>query len=163
MKRFHNSIAIILAGLIISGSTWSAATEQYLKRGQQYWQDKKVGQAESQFKLAVQADPRSVKARKQLADFYLSQRNSDKAITEFEEAILLDPENGELFVGMAIAHLHKGNRDIAIIMLERALQLNPELEYAESLKKLVEAKKAQAVKEKSQDPEHTFPEMTPHK
>lgn len=134
---------LLLTGLLCCTGAQAADTAQQLvDQGNSYWAENKLELAEQQYLQAMQADPESRAAHRQLASLYLAQNKTGQAIEAYQNAITLDPENASLFVGICLAYMHQGAYSRSHAMCSQALRLNPDLENAQKLQAYIQAKLA---------------------
>ena len=111
-----------------------------LNRASQYWVNKDLDKAETEFRKAVKGYPESALAYTRLAGFLLSQNKTSEAIPIYQEAIILDPENPKLFAALSIAYLHQQKFNMAKVMVDQALKLNPDMKQAKKLDEYIAIK-----------------------
>ena len=142
MSRYGIVRGVALVCCLAAGAVLAESVEQMVDQGNKYWAENKPDLAEQQFKQALDADPDSLAAQKQLAALYLSQNQNQQAIDAYQTAITLQPDNPSLFLGICLAYLHEGSFSASHAMCSQALKLDPESAHAQQLKKYITAKMA---------------------
>lgn len=142
MARYGFAKGLVLVCCLFAGVVFAESADQMIEQGNAYWAENKPDLAEQQFKQAIDADPGSLAAHKQLAALYMSQNKNQQAIEAYQAAITLQPDNASLFVGICLAYLHEGSFSASQAMCSQALKLDPEMENARKLQSYIDAKMA---------------------
>jgi TolB-like protein/DNA-binding winged helix-turn-helix (wHTH) protein/Tfp pilus assembly protein PilF len=87
-----------------------------------YW---KWGEAETEFRRAIELNPNSSLARKGYAEFLMHAGRNEEAIREVGRAAELDPLSLGIRVLKALVYLFAGQYDLASHECERIIQLDP--------------------------------------
>jgi Flp pilus assembly protein TadD len=85
----------------------------------------RLEEAEEQFRIALQLDPKLELAHYELGHILLAQSKTDEASKHIEEALRSDPRNGEFHSDHGYLLEHLGRKEEAIAEYEEGLRLNP--------------------------------------
>ncbi|MFK5894871.1 MAG: tetratricopeptide repeat protein [Pseudomonadota bacterium] len=120
----------------------SAHSELVSKTPQPFWSEKqkKAAEYESKMLKAIKDDPENKKNYANLANLYLSNNKTKKAISAYQDAINHDTNNAKLFAAISIAYLHQSKYSMAKTMAEQAIKLDPEMKHAMKIKEYILAK-----------------------
>jgi formylglycine-generating enzyme required for sulfatase activity/Flp pilus assembly protein TadD len=99
--------------------------EEYLARGNEYYNQQQYDKAISQYTQAMHLDPKYVYAHLNRGLAYYVKGLPDKAIGDYNEAAQLNPQNATTFYYRALAYQHKGQLVEAISDYDQALRLKP--------------------------------------
>ena len=102
----------------------------HLNRGNQALMSDRLDAAETAFRNAIEADPKSTAARRNLALVLARKGLFDGAIAELKAAVETDPDDVWIHVDLGNAQLGKGQSETAVRSLERAVELDPTLVQA---------------------------------
>ncbi len=102
----------------------------YLKRGNRALMSGRLDDAAEAFRSAVEADPETSAARRNLALVLMRQGDAGGAIEELKAAEEADPENVWVHVDLGNAYLGKRLGEQAVLSLRRAVELDPTLTSA---------------------------------
>jgi len=89
---------------------------------------------------AIEKNPQNKAANAQLANLYLANNKTKKAIGAYQQAIIVDADNARLFAGISIAYLHQSKYAMAKAMAEQAIALDPEMKHAIKIKEYITKK-----------------------
>ncbi|MCK5696928.1 MAG: tetratricopeptide repeat protein [Gammaproteobacteria bacterium] len=90
----------------------------------------------------ITQNPDAKAAYANLANLYLSNNKTKKAIDAYQNAIIVDPNNAKLFAGLSIAYLHQSKYSMAKTMAEQAVELDPNMEHAKKIQEYITKKEA---------------------
>ena len=131
-----------------------------------FWSEHQQKEAAYETKLlkTIKDNPQTKAAYANLANLYLANNKTKKAIKAYQEAINRDTGNARLFAGLSVAYLHQSKYSMAKAMAEQAIELDPEMKHAMKIKEYIIAKEeiiAQASKTEASMPEDvTHKKMT---
>ena len=106
MKLF--SVLLVAVSLLLSACSQEISTEEYIKRGQDYYSKKEWKSALIEFKNAVKQNPGSAQARALLGKTYLETYSSDAAIKELLKAMELGHDRNDVIIFLGKAY-QQGN------------------------------------------------------
>jgi cytochrome c-type biogenesis protein CcmH/NrfG len=93
-----------------------------------YFSTHQFPEAISYAERAIQADPKQVGNRADLASYYFYSGNADKAIVTLEDALKVQPNNPQVLFNLGILKLQaKDDRPGAIALWKQLLKTNPNL------------------------------------
>lgn len=101
-------------------------------RAEGYWGLERYREANDQFRLAVEAEPKNAKYRTRWGLMYLRHYQEADAATLFQEALAIDPKNTEALIGLARVAAG-GFEKKAVELARAALKANPQLVGAHEL------------------------------
>ncbi len=101
-----------------------AEVRQHVARGAEYFQKRQYADAETEYRAAVQLDPRDSDLHVGLSRALNRQSRLDEALAEAREAVRLKPDNDMTHYSLGYAMLSKGEWDGAIAEEREALRLN---------------------------------------
>jgi len=107
-----------------------------------FWSEKQKKAAEYENKMlkAIEDEPENKENYANLANLYLANNKTIKAINAYQEAINHDSANPKLFAALSIAYLHQSKYSMAKAMAEQAIKLDPEMKHAIKIKEYILAK-----------------------
>ncbi len=151
----------VAAGLILLGSVVAqAASNDAIKRnnfGTELAKQGRLDEAITEFRTALQADPRYAMAQLNLAYAYDRAKRVDEAIAAYRKAIDLDPKVAAAYNNLGVLYTNKGDSDQAIQILDQGLKLEPSnaallknLETAKANQKGVQDREARIAEAKKQ-------------
>lgn len=85
--------------------------------------------------------PQKLRLRAKLADFYLGEKEYDKAIKVIKEAIHFDKQNGDLWGKLAVAYFRTGDMDEAERANNQLLRIDPNNSTGQRVKQAIDEKK----------------------
>ena len=149
----------IMAALVAGGMAWGQSVRSLVNGGNDLYEEKKFGDAEVNYRKAVEKEPASVEGHFNLGNALYKQGKTDESVKEFENAMLKAEEKNT----RADAHYNIGNSYLkaqqyqdAVKSYVEALKLNPDdmeakynLSYA--LEKLRQQQQQQKKDDKNQD------------
>lgn len=89
-----------------------------------------LNEAMTEWKKAVEIDPKYIKARNYLARSYYTKERFDDALNEYKKIVELDPTDAMAQASIGFVYRIKGMYDDAITASNKALQINPQLAEA---------------------------------
>jgi tetratricopeptide (TPR) repeat protein len=116
----------VLVNANLSGAPLPSHAEAYNSIGSVYLGKKMYDQAEESFRLALEVEPRYVRAISGLAMIYDRTDRPGKAIEQWERAISLAPEMMELHFQEGFSYYAAGRLDEAIAAWQEAARLEPD-------------------------------------
>lgn len=134
------AVVAVLVGVLFTATAWAANVDSLVEKGNQFWSEGSLEQAESTFREAIRLDPEVALPHARLAGLLLSQNRNAEARTEYQHAIMNDLQDPALFLALAIVYLHEKSYHQAQAMVDVALELAPGLEDALKLQQYVTAK-----------------------
>jgi len=140
-------------GLLLYQGVWESREvkrDRYMKKAQEYAAQGKINEAIIMFKNAVQADPKSGKARSELAIALLNRKDFRGAVGEFRRAVELEPKLIQPRFQLGMIYLAGRDMDNAKEQLARIREQDPEALEARHLAArvfLAEEKPDDALKE----------------
>ena len=102
----------------------------------------KAAKQEALLLKTIEQNPESKVAHANLANLYLANNKTKKAIGAYQNAIIVDPNNAKLFAGLSIAYLHQSKYSMAKAMAEQAVELDPNMEHAKKIQEYITKKEA---------------------
>lgn len=138
------SLVLFCFSVAINPSSANSSNSEYtnlIVEGNTFWSKGNLENAKNKFLAAIDLNDDISTAHSRLANLYLTQNKTSKAIDEFQNAITIEPENAHLFIGIAIAYLHKQHYEMAESMVNHAIELKPDLDHVKKLKKYIDLKK----------------------
>jgi len=155
----HGLVVGILVTLAVGGIAWGQSVRSLVNGGNDLYEEKKFGDAEVNYRKAVEEEPASVEGHFNLGNALYKQGKTDESVKEFENAMLKAEEKST----RADAHYNIGNSYLkaqqyqdAVKSYVEALKLNPDdmeakynLSYA--LEKLKQQQQQQKNDNKDQD------------
>ncbi|MFK5987051.1 MAG: hypothetical protein QM479_16710 [Pseudomonadota bacterium] len=125
------------------------------KTAQPFWSEKQKKSAEYEAKMlkAINDEPENKKNYANLANMYLANNKTLKAIGAYQDAINHDPDNPKLFAALSIAYLHQSKYSMAKVMAEQAIKLDPEMKHAKKIKEYILAKEEVIAQTSKQSPQ----------
>jgi tetratricopeptide (TPR) repeat protein len=126
-----------------------------------FWSAQQNKQADYEAKMlkGIKDNPQEKSNYANLANLYLANNKTRKAIKAYQEAIKHDSGNAKLFAGISIAYLHQSKYSMAKAMAEQAMELDPEMKHAKKIKEYIVAK--EDVMSKTSQPQ-TMPKDSTH-
>lgn len=109
-------LAAALLALIAAGCTRKARQEQHIAKAESFMAEKKLDEAEIEYKNALQADSNSAESIGQLGTIYFDQGRLTRAIPFLIRSKEMQPENLELRTKLALGYL--AYRDFAAARTE---------------------------------------------
>jgi len=100
----------------------------------------KAAKQESLLIKKIEQDPENKAAHASLANLYLGNNKTKKAIEAYQQAIIVDADNARLFAGISVAYLHQSKYAMAKAMAEQAIKLDPEMKHAIKIKEYITKK-----------------------
>jgi Tfp pilus assembly protein PilF len=94
------------------------------KRAQMFLRDKKVSEAEGEWKTLTTNLPNEWRAWKRLGYFYISNGRADESIAPFQRFVQLRPDTADSYDSLAEGFLAKKDYDTAIANAKKALELD---------------------------------------
>jgi cytochrome c-type biogenesis protein CcmH/NrfG len=130
-----------------------------------FWSAQQNKQAAFEAKMlkGIKENPEEKSNYVNLANLYLANNKTKKAIGAYQEAINHDNSNAKLFAGLSIAYLHQSKYSMAKAMAEQAVELDPEMKHAKKIKEYIIAKEeiiAQASQKKTMPTDSTHMKTT---
>lgn len=89
-----------------------------------------LDEAVTEWKKAVEMDPKFIKAHNYLARSYYTKERFDDALSEYKKIVELDPADAMAHASIGFVYRMKGMYDDAITACNKALQINPQLAAA---------------------------------
>jgi tetratricopeptide (TPR) repeat protein len=126
MRR--TTLLLTLALFALAAAAAHAASDEAVKRnnfGSELVKQGRLREAVSEFRLAVQADPRYAAAQLNLAYAYERLGSTDDAIATYNNTVALDPKNVIAFNNLGVLYLNRELYDEAIQSFERGLAIDP--------------------------------------
>jgi tetratricopeptide (TPR) repeat protein len=128
--------ALNLKGLIAQDRGDDAQAEAFYRRlprlaiarenlGELYMTQRKLQEAITEYKVAIQLDPKDANARSDLGDAYLDQHKPEMAIAEYQKAVELDPKHAPAHNGLGNFYLDQHKPEMAIAEYQKAVELDP--------------------------------------
>ncbi len=107
-----------------------------------FWSEEQQQAAAYEAKLLeeIKNNPDGKNAYRALANLYLANNKTRKAIGAYQEAINHDSTNAKLFAGLSIAYLHQSKYSMAKAMADQAIKLDPNMKHAMKIKEYIIAK-----------------------
>jgi len=109
-----------LAELVVQQAPEMAAAHQALGAARHI--DLRLEEAEKEYARAVELDPRSVNARRSLADLKRAAGRYDKALNLYQELLRGNANDRSAFAGMIVSLLETGKKEDAASALDAALK-----------------------------------------
>ena len=132
------SLVILILSIILPGCSQQLSTEEYIKKGQQFINEKKWSGAVIEFKNAVQQAPENSPARVLLGQAYVKVGSNESAVKEFNKAILLGADKSKFIEDLL--HAYEGlNRGQKILD-----EIKPDKEYTNQVNAVIHAARAKA-------------------
>ena len=103
----------------------TAEAKAHFDKGQAAWAQDGVGEALSEYDLAIELDPTYAAAYFQRGLCYVKRLESDEAIADFNAAIRLQPDNVEAYLQRAEQNLIVGDNAASLADCETAIRLAP--------------------------------------
>jgi tetratricopeptide (TPR) repeat protein len=100
--------------------------EPHYELGQTYYQMKRPGDAEAQYKLALRADPKCWLCYQGIGNLADDSGNSTLALENYQKAVELAPDQAQPRYNLAIAYVRQQKVDDAISALKEAERLRPD-------------------------------------
>lgn len=100
-------------------------SEPYLALGNYYWNQKKLPEAEDNYKKALEFNPVIFQAYINLGTIYAERKDDKPALENFKRARAMNPYTYEPFYNIAQIYLRYGNLNLARKELLRGLKYNP--------------------------------------
>jgi len=100
----------------------STLAQPHVALGVGYWFDNELEKAESEFRTAIQLEPRNVEARVQYARFLVRMERHQDALQHLRSARGEDPASAVVLSWMAYAYYLEGQADSALVESRRALE-----------------------------------------
>lgn len=132
--------------VLLAAAVAQAASNEATKRnnfGSELVKQGRLEEAASEFRLAVQADPRHAAAQLNLAYTYERLGSDDEAIAAYKSAVALDPKNATAFNNLGVLYMKRELYDEATQTLQQGLAIDPN--DATLQKNLAMAKKNRAL------------------
>ena len=106
------------------------------------WSGREYQAREKEVKLlkAIKTNPENKANYKNLANLYLLNNKSAKAISAYQDAINRDSGNPKLFAAISIAYLHQSKFAMAKAMADQAVLLDPSMKQAAKIQQYIKAK-----------------------
>lgn len=124
----YTTIALAITLALFADAVAQAASNEAIKRnnfGSELVKQGRLDEAVSEFRLAVQADPRHAPAQLNLAYTYEKLSRVDEAIAAYKNAVALDPKNAIAFNNLGVLYTKRERYDEAIQTLEQGLTIDP--------------------------------------
>ena len=125
MARIRFCFLVAALAVTACSSDPIATRDAHLKRGDDYMSTHKVAEAIVEYKLAVQADPKSGPARLKLGEAYIEQRDALRAYREMILAADLMPDDVSVQLKAGEILLRVGRFDDAKGRAEKVLAIDP--------------------------------------
>jgi TolB-like protein len=100
----------------------STLAQPHVALGVGYWFDNELEKAESEFRTAIQLEPRNVEARVQYARFLVRMERHQDALQQLRSARGEDPASAVVLSWMAYAYYLESQADSALVESRRALE-----------------------------------------
>jgi len=136
-------VAIVSLGPIHAKADDDAATE-ITNRGAALLQQGKTSQAADEFLKAIEANPKNIASRFQLAEIYKREGRLDEAIYHYEKILKIAPRNTTAHNNLGVLYDEKGLSAEAIGEFQAALDIEPQ--NAQAAKNLAAAKMNQSIR-----------------
>jgi superkiller protein 3 len=104
------------------------SSTQFIEKGMQQLNNLQFSQATESFENALKKDPRSVKARTELARINFAQKKYEQADRFIDEALKIQPSNAEGLALKGVSSMEKESWEEAVAYLEKAKEADPQLE-----------------------------------
>lgn len=133
------SIAILIVSLfVIFGISRKAintgSATDFIDRGTYYIKDQKFDLAISQFKKAIEIDPKNAEAYYGLALAYHNKNDDDQTVINYTKSIELRPDYADAYMRRAVIYGEKSNFDKAISDVDKAIALKPDDSFVYMIK-----------------------------
>jgi Flp pilus assembly protein TadD len=128
MRTALRSAAVLTISLLVAGTAALAANNEAIKRnnfGAELVKQGRLDEAVTEFRSAVQSDPRYAAAHANLAYTYDRLGRVDEAIAAYKDAVSLDPKNAIAFNNLGVLYLKKNAYEDAIQAFEEGLKGDP--------------------------------------
>ena len=128
MSTLRSLAVVLVITTLFAGTPALAASNEAVKRnnfGAELAKQGRLEEALSEFRLAVQADPRFATAQMNLAYTYEKLNRGDEAIAAYKKTIELDPRNRTAFNNLGVLYMDKGLYDEALQVIEQGLKVDP--------------------------------------
>lgn len=89
--------------------------------GRAFYQEKKFGEAEINFRKAIELNPKLWKSHNYLGNIYDYQKEYEKAVTEYKFALAIKPNNGSLYNNLGVSYSLAGKYKKAISAFDKAI------------------------------------------
>ncbi len=128
MRTALRSAAVLAVSLLVAGTAALAANNEAIKRnnfGAELVKQGRLDDAVTEFRSAIQSDPRYAAAHANLAYTYDQLGRADEAVAAYKEAVALDPKNAIAFNNLGVLYLKKGSYEEAVQAFEQGLKADP--------------------------------------
>lgn len=128
MRTAHYAAAVLTISLLVAGTAALAANNEAIKRnnfGAELVKQGRLDEAVTEFRSAIQSDPRHAAAHANLAYTYDRLGRADEAIAAYKEAVALDPKNAIAFNNLGVLYVKKDAYEDAIQAFEQGLKADP--------------------------------------
>jgi Flp pilus assembly protein TadD len=128
MRRALRSAAVLTISLLVAGTAALAANNEAIKRnnfGAELVKQGRLDDAVTEFRSAIQSDPRYAAAHANLAYAYDRLGRVDEAIAAYKDTVALDPKNAIAFNNLGVLYLKKNVYEDAIQAFEDGLKGDP--------------------------------------
>ncbi len=116
---------LLLAVVLFATSAFTQGGKSFLKEGDQFRKEGQLDKALERYTLAVQVDPRLVKAWQAKAEVNAQLGNYEAAALDHRRLAELDPGDPDLSVQAAKAYLEIDSPTVALQLLDQALRVSP--------------------------------------
>ena len=129
MKRIKvKALAAVVLSTVLIGAASANTVAEFLEDAQSYIEKKEYRTAVIQLKNALQQDPKSMEARKMLADVYLLQGEAASAEKEYLRIRDLQGKQSDWFVGLADAYLKLNKAHELKAELDRLTEVDEDIQ-----------------------------------
>lgn len=108
-----------------------------LQRAQMFMRDKKMKEAEAEYKILTANLPKDWRGWKRLGYFYIVNKRPDESIPPFQKYVELRPDTADAYDNLAEGFLQKKDFDQAIANLNKALAMDQN--FLPSIRRLAQA------------------------
>jgi Flp pilus assembly protein TadD len=128
MRTALRSAAVLTISLLVAGTAALAANNEAIKRnnfGAELVKQGRLDDAVTEFRSAIQSDPRYAAAHANLAYTYDRLGRVDEAVAAYKETVALDPKNAIAFNNLGVLYVKKNAYEDAIQAFEEGLKADP--------------------------------------
>jgi tetratricopeptide (TPR) repeat protein len=126
MHRIIVASSIAIAALLLSAcQSEQDKIAQHLKRGQEYTDAEKWGEAIIEYKNVIQLDPKNIEGHWKLSQAYLKSDKPREGFWELRETVRLDPKNHDAKLQFAQISVFAGELEEALARAEEVIAEDP--------------------------------------
>ncbi len=120
-----------------------------IQRAQMFMRDKKMKEAEAEYKLLTTNLPDDWRSWKRLGYFYIADKRPDESIQPFQKYVELRPDTADAYDSLAEGFVQKKDFDQAIVNLNKALAMDQN--FLPSIRRLAQAYELKGQKKEARE------------